>query len=184
MDDVLGAAVLLCIRLGLGAVFVIAGIAKARAGHARFLSALLGYEIVRGRAATALARALPPLEIATGAALVLGIAFPAIPTLAIAMLLVFIGALATSLVSGRTNACGCGEGLAPVKWSLVRRDAVMLCGATVLAIAGPGPLTFEATTSVAATPFARLAGVALVFAVALIARVSLSLGPRSVVAGA
>jgi len=183
MDDVLGAVFLVGVRVALGAVFVVAGIAKARAGHARFLSALLGYEILRGRGAAALARALPPFEIATGAALVLGIAFPAMPTLAIAMLVMFIGALTTSLVAGRGNACGCGEGLAPVKWGLVRRDAVMLSGAIVLAIAGPGPLTLAATTSDAAAPFARLTGVALLFSLALVTRVSLSLGPRRVAAG-
>ena len=85
----------------LGAVFVVAAVSKMIAGTAWLAQAReLG-------APTPVATALPAVELALGALLVVGIGAPLVAIAAVALLVVFSVAIARQLVDGRHPPCAC-----------------------------------------------------------------------------
>jgi len=112
-------------RLIVGGLLFVAGVAKLRAGRAKFRESVLGYGIGK-RSATLVAIGLPPLEIAVGLALVIG-AVPSASTLAgICILLLFSAAIVVDLLRGRAHPCGClGKRDGPIRWRLVYRNLAL-----------------------------------------------------------
>ena len=114
------------VRIVIGALFLAAGWSKWRAGHTRFLNAVLGYDLLRGRFAAIGARVLPPVEIAVGLALVMGVAPLYMAVFALALLTLATAAVTHSLVRGRDNHCGCvgftWARVQTVQWSIVYRN--------------------------------------------------------------
>lgn len=133
-------------RILVGAILVIAGVAKIRHGAAAFQKAILGYELVSRRAARLLATALPRVEIVVGAMLVAGVFIGSAATAAFVLILVFSIAIALSLLRGKTHRCGClgftSDTVQRVQWRLVYRNLCML--ALLVAASNVSPsLTFS-----------------------------------------
>lgn len=184
MDANVLALLLFPTRVLVGTVLVIAGAAKLRAGGAQFLSAILDYEIVRGGPAAALARVIPPLEVVCGASLVLGVGFPLTPLVASALMLCFASAITLSLRRGRTHPCGCGEGMRPIQWTLVRRNLIFTLLLLPSVVVGAGTWTAGLIVAPSTDLWMRLFGVAMVLLVALLAVGPLRLRPIPVRTGA
>jgi uncharacterized membrane protein YphA (DoxX/SURF4 family) len=117
-----------------GAILLAAGVLKIRAGEPAVVAAIRGYELLHGRVERWVARVLPWIEVALGLALVVGVTRGVAALGAGVLLSGFQLAMAYSLWSGRSHACGCGGGRRPtlVSWSLVARNAVLV-GALALA---------------------------------------------------
>jgi uncharacterized membrane protein YphA (DoxX/SURF4 family) len=117
-------------RTGVGAILLVAGCTKIRAGGSLFLNAILGYDLVPHSVATRMARWLPRVEVALGALLVLGVLTRLAENLAFALICVMAVAVVTSLVRGRKNHCGClgftAERVQEVQWQLVYRNLALL----------------------------------------------------------
>lgn len=126
MTDILVNIGALMCRLLVGGILLTAAVAKIRAGQSRFLSAILGYELVSKPVATVLARWLPWTEVITGGLLVVGFLTRPAVWVATALLLTFSAAIALSLVRGRNNECGCLGQLTPVQWRLIYRNLVLI----------------------------------------------------------
>lgn len=125
-------------RITVGVVLLIAGIAKLRGGISQFRKMILGYEIVSSAVATALARAFPVLEIASGICLIFGVFVQPASWVAILLLILFTCAITYSLIRGKKNDCGCfGIGARKtVQWTLVYRNILFLCVLCVQLIRG------------------------------------------------
>jgi peroxiredoxin len=167
---------LLVARAVLAVVFAVAALAKLsdRAGSRQ---AVVSFG-VPDALATPLSIALPLAEVAVAAAL--------LPTTsawwgalgALALLLLFVTAIAVNLARGRKPDCRCFGQLSagPIGWSTLARNAVLAAIAGFVAVggsrdAGPSPLAWLADRS--AVELAGLAGLVLV--VALLATVALLL---------
>jgi hypothetical protein len=101
-----------------------------------FLSALAAYRLVPGPLLEPMARALPFLEFALGA----GVLLPATRVAALAgtaaLLVAYAAAIAVNLVRGRSYIdCGCGGAAHPLSWGLVLRN--LLLAAAAVAVSGP-----------------------------------------------
>jgi uncharacterized membrane protein YphA (DoxX/SURF4 family) len=131
-------AVMWLFRLGLGGLFVFAGVSKLR-DPMGFAQEISHYQLAPQLAPYG-AMLLPAIEIVLGAALVIGSrrwrAGAALGL--VGLLLVFTGAVLTAVVRGINIDCGCfGAGASPVTWWTVARDVGLL------AVAGTA-LIFEA----------------------------------------
>lgn len=115
-----------------GLVFLLAAVAKLR--HRQLLPGVIAnYRLLPDALVTPAAILLPVAELAIGVALLAG-SRPLAPVAAIALLLVFAGAIAVNIRRGRTQIdCGCGhDGLRQgLHWPLVVRN-VVLAGALAL----------------------------------------------------
>ena len=124
---------IVALRLGLGGLFLIAGVLKLSDPSA-FALEIHNYQLLPALA-PALAAALPTVEIALGAAMAIGprrwahaSAFAA--TL---VLLVFTVAVSSVVVRGINITCGCfGEGSGPVTALTVLRDIALVAAALAL----------------------------------------------------
>lgn len=155
------------VHAAIGAALLAAGAGKVtrREELSRIVAA---YEIVGRRASRAVAAGLPWLEIAVGAALVLGLVAPLAATAAAVLFAGFAGALAVNRLRGRTElACGCfrDEEPRPLTWGTVARPAAL---GIVAALPGTAvspdllaPLGSLGLPGAAATLGATAAGVAL-----------------------
>ena len=119
-------------RAVVGIIFLAAGISKAL-NIAAFAGEISAYQIVPAPLVQPMAIALPLLEILLAAYLLLGLMQRWAAAAAGALLLVFIGAMASALVRGLTLDCGCfgnALGLAAlretVSASSIARDVLWL----------------------------------------------------------
>lgn len=109
-------------RLLVGSVFLIAGFAKLKVPASRFVSAVLGYELLPKPIAVVWARILPWIEVVAGGLLVVGLWSRFVVVVSLALFLMFSFAMAISLLQGRDQACGCFQAVTPVQWRLVYRN--------------------------------------------------------------
>lgn len=154
---------IVALQAAIGTVLVVAGAGKV-GRRERFARTVAAYEIVDWRTSRAIAATLPWLEIAVGAALVLGVAGPLPGLLAAALFAVFAAALAVNRVRGRTElTCGCfaDEEPRPLTWVTIARPAVLGLAAVLSTGAPAAPLPLRA---------AGVALAALVLAAAAIRR--------------
>lgn len=119
----------------LGLVFLAAGALKI--GHASDLAATMtafGFGLPPVLVAVA-AIALPPFELLLGVYLIGGWLLPATSVVASALLVLFIGVVASVVARGLHVSCGCfgAADSAPATWWTVARDAVILIPALYLA---------------------------------------------------
>jgi uncharacterized membrane protein YphA (DoxX/SURF4 family) len=115
-------------RVITGALLLIAGAAKLKAGPIQFNRAILGYGIVSPSDARLLGKVLPILEIGTGVCLIVGLFVPAACVVAFGLLLMFSWAMMNSLYRGRKHDCGCfGVTQAKqVRWQMVYRNLALM----------------------------------------------------------
>jgi uncharacterized membrane protein YphA (DoxX/SURF4 family) len=143
-------ALLLVLRLGLGALFVIAGMQKLR-DPAAFANDITNYQLFPSYAAL-LAATLPTTEVVAG----LGLLVPSSPwrraaAAAIAlMMLVFTIAAASALSRGIDISCGCfGAGAGDTIDALtIVRDLALLGAAVLLVVADRRPVSPPGSSSV------------------------------------
>jgi hypothetical protein len=126
----------LALRLFLAWLLLAAAAHKLRHAEA-FRAAVLGYALVPQRLAGALARALPALELAAGAALLAPPSARAGAGTAAALLGLYAGAIGVNLARGRRHIdCGCAgpgarQALGP---GLVARNALLVAAAALAAL--------------------------------------------------
>jgi putative oxidoreductase len=120
-------------RVGLGALFIAAGLSKLR-DPAALAQEIGNYQLFTA-AAPYLAIALPAAEVVAGLALLLGPRpWRAAGAAAIALMLVmFSGAVVWALLRGLNIDCACfGTGSGSVTWLTFGRNAVLLVAAAVV----------------------------------------------------
>jgi uncharacterized membrane protein YphA (DoxX/SURF4 family) len=163
-------------RFGLAVIFLLSGLAKLPR-RAEFTSAVRNYKLVPDRVGALVGRLLPPVEIAAGALLALGLGVRPVAALLGAFLVVFSSAVAVNLLRGRTINCGCFGPVAErrITWSTVARNLVLAGAAGVVVAAGPTALALERLLPGAAGPrMTSASALALMFA-AILAVVTASL---------
>jgi putative oxidoreductase len=137
-------AVVLLLRVVLGAILVWAGAAKI--GHAaEFAAQIAGFRLLPQPVVAPLALLLPFLEILTGGYLILGLFTRAAAWVAVGMFAAFDGAIASAVVRGMTVSCGCfgPNDRTVTTWAEVARDAVFVLLAVVVALRAPGMLALD-----------------------------------------
>jgi uncharacterized membrane protein YphA (DoxX/SURF4 family) len=163
-------------RFGLAVVFLLSGLAKLPR-RAEFTSAVRNYELVPDRVGALVGRLLPPVELAAGALLALGLGVRPVAALLGAFLVVFSSAVAVNLLRGRTIDCGCFGPVAErrITWRTVARNLVLAGAAGVVVAAGPTALALDRFLPGAAGPkLTTASALALMFA-AILAVVTASL---------
>ncbi len=123
------------VRVGLGALFVIAGALKL--GHpADLAAAITAFRLgLPPTVVAAMALALPPFEILLGIYLIAGLLLPIAAGVAVSVLVLFTGIVASAVIRGLSAPCGCfGPGdNTPATWLTVLRDVSLLVPAAYLA---------------------------------------------------
>lgn len=133
-------AILLAIRIILGAVFIYGGYVKLQAPWALFGMAIDSYHLVPLRFIEPLARTVPWFEVALGLLLIAGWLLPLSAATVSLTLAVFFTAMLHAFLNHQEINCGCfGPGDPISKWTLLR-DGSMLAGSlflTWMAVRGP-----------------------------------------------
>ncbi|MBZ5576714.1 MAG: DoxX family membrane protein [Acidobacteriia bacterium] len=136
-------ALLLLVRLALGAVFVYAAWVKLREPWLLFAMSIDAYQVLPQWAVLTVARTLPWLELALGILLFAGRWRRLSSVAASALLMLFFSLMVRAYIRGQTIDCGCfgpGEAISPLT---LLRDGSLLAGAlllTILSFRRPGGL--------------------------------------------
>jgi putative oxidoreductase len=128
----------LTVRIALGGVFLCAGIVKI-GSPASFAGSIAAYQILPWFWNYLAAAILPWMEAICGVLLITGWRARGAAALVTLMLLVFMAALASTIVRGLDIDCGCFrlKGTKTSAWTALGRDALLLvCSLTVLAWPG------------------------------------------------
>jgi uncharacterized membrane protein YphA (DoxX/SURF4 family) len=137
-------AAVLVLRVAIGLVFVVAGVAKI--GHAtEFAAQIAGFRLLPQPVIAPLALALPFLELLLGGYLVVGLFTRASAWTAALLFALFDAAIASAVVRGMTVSCGCfgPNDTTVTTWPEVARDAVLVVIAIVVALRAPGMLALD-----------------------------------------
>ncbi len=119
-------------RLGLGALFIYAGYAKAR-NPFLFEMAVDGYQLLPPTGVIVVARGLPWLEVALGLLLWTGWKLPYSATFTSLLLGAFLVTMAVTYARGIEAACGCFGTSEPISPRTLARDSLIFAVAAVLA---------------------------------------------------
>ena len=134
----------LAARFVLATVFLLAGVAKL-SGRRAFASGVAKYELLPPALVRPIALAIPPLELAGGLLLALGLVVrPAAALLALA-LCAFTVAVSTALLRGKSLDCGCFGPTAPrpITWLTVLRNLGLLALAVLVVVRPPRALALD-----------------------------------------
>lgn len=125
--------ILRLVRIGLGLVFLYAGIIKI-IDPVAFAGSLAAYKIMPYALNYLVAAALPWIEAVCGLLLVIGYRVRAASFIVIAMNMVFIAALGSTIVRGLDVDCGCFRqgGEKTPAWMAILRDVLFLAAAFLL----------------------------------------------------
>ena len=135
---------ILVLRVAIGLVFVVAGLAKV--GHAtEFAAQIAGFRLLPQPVVAPMALVLPFLELLLGGYLVIGLFTRASAWTAAALFALFDAAIASAVVRGMTVSCGCfgPNDTTVTTWPEVARDAVLVVIAIVVALRAPGMLALD-----------------------------------------
>ena len=99
----------LVVRLGLAAVWLVSGAIKASDLNQTYI-AVQAYDLLPSGVSSAVAGALPFLELALGVLLLVGLGTRIVAVVSVVVLVAFIGAVAQSWARGLTIDCGCFGG--------------------------------------------------------------------------
>jgi len=127
----------LAVRIGVGLILIVAGVAKLAAGHKTVERLVSAYGLVSGRVASVIAQALPIAEVAVGAWLLAGVFAAAAAGTGIVLLAVLSIAVAQALIRKKVVACGCFGFADPAKtinWRIVARNASMAVGLALVIV--------------------------------------------------
>ncbi|MDQ6767979.1 MAG: DoxX family membrane protein [Candidatus Eremiobacteraeota bacterium] len=123
------------VRVGIGGLFVVAGIMKI--GHPADLAvAITAFRLgLPAPVVAAIALALPPFEILLGIYLIAGLLLPLSSVIAALVLALFTAIVASAVIRGLSAPCGCfgPADNQPASWLTVLRDASFLVPAVYLA---------------------------------------------------
>jgi len=136
--------VVLIVRVGLGAVFIVAGGAKI--GHAAYFAAqIAAFHLLPQPVIGPMALLLPFLEVLLGGYLVIGLYARLAGWIAAIQLLIFAVAIASAVVRGMTISCGCfgPDDQTVTSWPEAGRDVLLALAALVVALRGPGMLALD-----------------------------------------
>ncbi len=136
----------LAARLAVGGVFVLSGAMKAALPPEEFSTIIEAYRLIDSADATLfLAALLPWAEIVLGFALIFGYAARPSAAAAGALLVMFIGAIASTKLRGlELPDCGCfGFKWHPGPTQALILDAVLLACAALAYKKGPGPFSLD-----------------------------------------
>lgn len=152
-------------RFFLGAVFVLAGLAKL-ARRSDFTAAVRGYELVPTPFVPLAAGGIPLLETALGVSLLLGLVTQVASVLAAGSLAVFSVAVGINLIRGRGVDCGCFAlgGSRHITWSLIARNVIFVVMAVVTFAFAPRLFALDELYWGGARSIPRSDGVALLVA--------------------
>jgi uncharacterized membrane protein YphA (DoxX/SURF4 family) len=137
-------AVVLLLRLVVGAVFIGAGVSKI--GHADvFAAQIAAFGLVPRPVIAPMALLLPFFEVLLGAYLVLGLYTRVAALVAVVQLAIFATAIGSAVVRGLSLSCGCfGPGDRTVtSWPEVVRDVAFAGVAAFVAWRAPGMLALD-----------------------------------------
>ncbi|HYZ77308.1 MAG TPA: MauE/DoxX family redox-associated membrane protein [Gaiellaceae bacterium] len=131
-------------RFGLAVVFLLSGLAKLPR-RAEFTQAVRNYRLVPERLGSVIGKVLPPVEVAAGVLLALGLGVRPVAGLLGLFLVGFSGAVAINLLRGRTIDCGCFGPVAQrrITWLTVARNVVLIAAAAVVVAVGPTALALD-----------------------------------------
>lgn len=135
---------ILVLRVGLGAVFLAAGVLKI--GHADdFASQIAGFQLLPLPLISPLALLLPFLEAMVGLYLIAGLFTAFAAWLAALEMAVFAGAIASAVVRGIHTSCGCfgPNDHTMTSWPEAGRDLAIALVAAVVALRAPGALALD-----------------------------------------
>jgi putative oxidoreductase len=135
---------ILVLRVAIGLVFVVAGMAKI--GHAtEFAAQIAGFRLLPQPVIAPMALVLPFLELLLGGYLVVGLFTRASAWTAAVLFALFDAAIASAVVRGMTVSCGCfgPNDTTVTTWPEVARDAVLVVIAIVVALRAPGMLALD-----------------------------------------
>src|SRR5258705_3562466 len=156
--------IVLLARIVVGSFFLVAGIAKWRLGAHSFAQAIQGSRLLPADLTVVVARALPFVEMAIGASLLVATAPGATALCATALLTLFATAMASALARGLVPGCGCSAFVREqrVSWRLVYRNLGLR--ALMGPVASGSPLALTGTLAIV------LSATTLLFAVHLFSR--------------
>jgi uncharacterized membrane protein YphA (DoxX/SURF4 family) len=125
--------ILLALRIGLGVVFVYAGILKIREPVA-FAGSVAAYKILPYYLNYLVAATIPWVEAACGLLLIVGCRVKAAAGIVAGMNVLFIALLASTIVRGLDIDCGCFRqgGAKTPAWIAILRDILFLSVALIL----------------------------------------------------
>jgi uncharacterized membrane protein YphA (DoxX/SURF4 family) len=127
-------AVVLVLRIGLGAIFIYAAYTKLTESWRLFAAGIASYEVLPMWAVELLARTLPWFELLVGLLLIAGRWLRVSTVATSALLLVFFSLMVRAYVKGMTIDCGCfGTGEA-ISWKTLLRDGGMLAGSLFVTV--------------------------------------------------
>jgi uncharacterized membrane protein YphA (DoxX/SURF4 family) len=128
----IGTVVSLLLRLGLGILFLYAGVVKM-IDLQGFAIDIANYRMIPDSLVSLIAATVPGIEIACGATLLLPRTVRASAWLILIMLAFFTVAVAQALARGISIECGCfGSSRDPVTMLTLARDVALLTGAALL----------------------------------------------------
>ncbi len=133
MKEEIGKYLPVVVRIGLGAVFVYAGILKI-IDPVAFAGSVAAYKILPYNLNFLVAAILPWIETICGVLLIAGYRVKAAACIVLAMNLVFMAALASTMVRGLNIDCGCFRqgGEKTPAWMAILRDVLFLAAAVYL----------------------------------------------------
>lgn len=136
--------VVLIARLGLAAIFIVAGIAKI--GHADvFAAQIAGFRILPQAVIAPMALVLPFFELLLGFYLAIGLYTRAAGIVAAVQLALFSAAIGSAVVRGLVVSCGCfgPHDTTVTSWPEVARDVALALVAVAVAWRAPGMLALD-----------------------------------------
>lgn len=138
-------AAALAARFALATVFLLAAIAKLSALPS-FVSGVAKYELLPPRLVRPISFSIPPLELAGGLMLALGLGTPVVAALLALVLAAFTAAVSIALARRKTIDCGCfGPGAPrPITWLTVGRNVALLGLAVLVAWEAPKAFALDA----------------------------------------
>ncbi|HEX3549465.1 MAG TPA: MauE/DoxX family redox-associated membrane protein, partial [Candidatus Elarobacter sp.] len=128
----------LVIRVVLGAIFLVAGLAKM--GHfAEFAQQIAAFRLLPREVIAPAALLMPFVEVAIGALLIAGLFTRTVACIAAVLLLAFDLAIASAVMRGLQLSCGCfgPNDTTVTTWGEVARDGVFVLLAVLVALRPP-----------------------------------------------
>ena len=125
-------AVMLVLRIALGAVFVYAAWTKLRTPWELFAMSIDSYQLLPLKAVELVARTLPWFELAVGLLLIAGFWLRSASAATALLLAVFFGLMVRAYAKGMEINCGCFGANDIISWKTLLRDGSMLAAALAL----------------------------------------------------
>jgi uncharacterized membrane protein YphA (DoxX/SURF4 family) len=137
-------AVVLVLRVALGATLIVAGALKIPHPE-QLAAAIAGFRLLPSAVIAPLALALPYVEVLIGLYLVAGLFTRVTAWVACVQFIAYAGAIASAVLRGIPASCGCfgPADSAPADWPHVIGDLALAAVAAIIAIYAPGAIAID-----------------------------------------